>query len=187
MIILASASPRRRELLRLITSDFRVIASDADEVVSASQPPQKVVEELAMRKARAVAALHPGDIVIGADTVVWADGRLLGKPGTPAEATGMLKMLSGRQHFVYTGVAIFSPGGSVVFSEETGVAFTTLTDAQIARYVAGGEPFDKAGGYAIQGKGALFVTAITGDYYNVVGLPVCRLAQMLDKIENLNG
>lgn len=186
MIILASASPRRRELLHLITPDFRVIASDTDEIVSASQPPQKMVEELAVRKARAVSALHPRDIVIGADTVVWADGRLLGKPGTPEEAKKMLKMLSGRQHFVYTGVAILSPGGSVVFNEETGVTFLDLTDAQIERYVSEGEPFDKAGAYAIQGKGALFVSQITGDYYNVVGLPVCRLAQMLEKIESLN-
>ena len=181
MLILASTSPRRQELLQLITRDFRVVSSNADEHLPDGMDPQKSVEELALRKAKAVAAIYPGDTVIGADTVVALGDVLLGKPHGAWEAEEMLRALSGAQHSVYTGVAVLSPLGGQVFSERTNVRFTPLSGEQIQAYIATGEPFDKAGAYGIQGKGALFISGIEGDYYNVMGLPVCRLNTILSK------
>jgi len=179
MLILASASPRRRELLGYICPDFTVIASDTDETLPANTPPDEGVQTLALRKAKAVAAAHPEATVIGADTMVVLDGKLFEKPVDSADAARMLRALSGREHLVYTGVAILSPRGQRVFSQETAVRFVELSDADIAGYVDTGEPMDKAGAYGIQGRGALFVSGISGDFYNVMGLPVCRLAQEL--------
>ena len=179
MLILASASPRRRELLELITTEFTVITSDVDETLPPGTHPRKTVEELALRKAKAVARNHPEDTVIGADTVVVLEDAILGKPQDSRDARRMLKQLSGRQHLVYTGVAVLSPREVQVFSEETQVRFLPLTDRQIDMYIETGEPFDKAGAYGIQGRGALFITGIQGDYYNVMGLPICKLALAL--------
>lgn len=180
MLILASASPRRQELLRLITPDFRVVASETDERVPEGMPPRQAVEELALRKARIVAALYPQDTVVGADTAVSPDGaRILGKPRDARDAAEMLRLLSGRQHFVYTGVAVLSPRGGRVFSEMTTVTFAALSDREIEAYVRNGEPMDKAGAYAAQGGAARFISRVEGDFHTVVGLPVCRLYQAL--------
>jgi len=179
MLILASASPRRRELLGYIHPNFKVIATDSDESLPPDMPPDEGVRTLALRKARAVAATHPEAVIIGADTMVALDGAIFGKPEDAAGAARMLRALSGREHFVYTGVAILSPRGQCVFHGETSVRFIELSDEDIREYISTGEPMDKAGAYGIQGNGALFVSGICGDFYNVMGLPVCRLAQEL--------
>ena len=175
-MILASASPRRRELLQYISPHFAVIATDTDETLPGSIPPREGAQLLALRKARAVASEHPRNTVIGADTIVVLDGVIYNKPEDKADAFRMLRALSGREHLVYTGVAVISPRGERVFSEETAVRFIELSDGDILAYVETGEPMDKAGAYGIQGGGALFVQSIRGDFYNVMGLPVCRLA-----------
>jgi len=179
MLILASASPRRRELLSYIRPDFAVIATDADETLPPDTPPDEGVQVLALRKAQVVAATHPEATVIGADTMVMLDGVLFGKPEDHTDAARMLRALSGREHLVYTGVAILSPRGQQVFYQETAVRFVKLSEEDISGYVRTGEPMDKAGAYGIQGGGALFVSGISGDFYNVMGLPVCRLAREL--------
>jgi len=179
MLILASASPRRRELLSYINPDFTAVALDLDESLPDWMPPREGVEVLALRKARAAAQLYPNDTVIGADTTVALDGVIYGKPADEADALRILRELSGREHMVYTGVAVISPSGERVFSEETSVRFIEMSDEDIRAYVRSGEPMDKAGAYGIQGWGALFVSGIRGDFYNVMGLPVCKLAQEL--------
>lgn len=179
MLILASGSPRRRELLAYITSDFAVITHPTDESFPPNVSPRRGAELLALRKAKAVAGEHPRDVVIGADTIVVLGGEIFGKPKDHADAVRMLQALSGREHTVYTGVAVLSPQGEEVFSEGTAVRFLPLSQEEIEAYVATGEPMDKAGAYGIQGKGALLVEGITGDFYNVMGLPVCRLGKAL--------
>ena len=171
-IILASQSPRRRELLANITEDFEVIVSDVEEILPAGLSPEEVPEYLASLKARAVADRYPDRVVIGADTVVIYDGIPLGKPRDDADAKRMLRMLSGRVHKVVTGCCIIKGDRVRVFSQTTKVEFYQLTDDEIDSYVATGEPSDKAGAYGIQGKGMLLVKGIEGDYYNVMGLPV---------------
>ena len=179
-IILASQSPRRRELLeRMGIRDFEVLPARGEELADPSLPPAELVEELSQRKCAEVAALRPGGLVIGADTVVSIDGQVLGKPRDRAEAERMLRALSGRQHTVYTGVTVLYNGTEETGSERTSVRFRPLTDGDITRYIATGEPMDKAGAYGIQGYGSVLVEGISGDYYNVMGLPVCRLARML--------
>ena len=179
MLILASASPRRRELLQYITPDFVAVALDLDESLPPEIAPRAGAEILAQRKARAAAGTHPDNIVIGADTIVALDGVIYEKPKDADDAFRILRTLSGREHFVYTGVAIVSPKGERIFSEETAVRFTQMSDEEIRAYIETGDPMDKAGAYGIQGKGALFVSGIRGDFYNVMGLPVCRLAREL--------
>lgn len=181
-MILASASPRRRELLELITTGFRVEVRDTPEDLPQGTPPILAVRELAGRKAQAVAGEMPDHVVIGADTVVALEGQILGKPDSKSEAAAMLKALSGRQHYVYTGVGIWAGARHVIFVEETKVWFRPLTEEEITRYVESGEPMDKAGAYGIQGAAALFIPKIQGDYYNVMGLPVCRLAVHLREL-----
>ncbi|MCI8676746.1 MAG: septum formation inhibitor Maf [Lawsonibacter sp.] len=179
-IILASQSPRRRELLeRMGIRDFEVLPARGEELADPSLPPAELVEELSRRKCAEVAALRPGGLVIGADTVVSIDGQVLGKPRDRAEAERMLRALSGRQHTVYTGVTVLYNGTEETGSERTSVRFRPLTDGDITRYIATGEPMDKAGAYGIQGYGSVLVEGISGDYYNVMGLPVCRLGRML--------
>ena len=179
-IILASQSPRRRELLdRMGIRDFEVLPARGEELADPSLPPAELVEGLSRRKCAEVAALRPGGLVIGADTVVSIDGQVLGKPRDRAEAERMLRALSGRQHTVYTGVTVLYNGTEETGSERTSVRFRPLTDGDITRYIATGEPMDKAGAYGIQGYGSVLVEGISGDYYNVMGLPVCRLARML--------
>ncbi|MBQ3497522.1 MAG: septum formation inhibitor Maf [Clostridia bacterium] len=173
-LILASASPRRRELMALAGFDFEVITADVDEVLDPSLEPCELVMSLAFQKASAVAEYNPDAAVIGADTVVVLDGKVLGKPHSEEEAVQMLRELSGNTHEVYTGVCIIKGDRVHKFYECTGVTFQPLEDELITQYVASKEPMDKAGSYGIQGKGSVLVKGIEGDYFNVVGFPVSR-------------
>lgn len=179
MLILASKSPRRRELLSLITKDFEIKSADVDETLPKEIKPAKAVEYLSKIKAQPFD--NGADTVIGADTVVAVDNQILGKPADRKQAFDMLKMLSGRYHSVFTGVTVISPKGTVTFSVETKVKFFELSDNEIHNYIATGECDDKAGAYGIQGKGALLVERIEGDYFNVVGLPVSLLNKQLEQ------
>ena len=180
-IILASNSPRRRELLgQMGIERFHIISPDVDETVAAGLSPARIVEELSLRKAGAAAKrAGPEDLIIAADTVVALDGAVLGKPRGGDEAFAMLSALSGREHHVYTGVTVLRGGRAVTEHEETAVTFRPLEPGEIRGYIATGEPMDKAGAYGIQGLGALLVSGIRGDYCNVVGLPVFRLGRIL--------
>lgn len=178
-IILASASPRRSELMTLAGFRFDVICADIDEIVPEKALPQEVVMSLALQKAQAVAKDHRKSAVVGSDTVVALDGKILGKPRSEKEAAEMLRSLSGRIHKVYTGVAIVCGEKVTSFFEETEVEFYTLTDQEILDYVATGEPMDKAGAYGIQGRGAVLVKRINGDYFNVMGLPISKVYREL--------
>lgn len=180
-LILASASPRRRELLEKTGLPFEVIVSACDETLPAGTPAHRAAELLSIRKAEAVAKEHPEATVIGADTTVLCDDRVLGKPADRADCIRMMHMLSGRTHLVQTGCTILSGAQRVSFTAETEVTFYPLTDAEIEAYADSDEPYDKAGGYGIQGQGGLLIAGIHGDYYNVVGLPVARLARQLKK------
>lgn len=184
MIILASKSPRRKELLSIITNDFVIKTADVDETLPENIAPDKAVEYLSEIKAEPFK--NDKDIVIGADTVVAIDGKILGKPKDKADAYNMLKMLSGKEHSVFTGVTVISNGKCDTFSVETRVKFFALSDDEINDYINTGEPFDKAGAYGIQGKGSLLVEKIDGDYFNVVGLPVSKLAKSLSTFDRLN-
>lgn len=179
-IILASQSPRRRELLeRMGITDFEVIPAQGAEIFTRSLTPGQLVEELSRNKCAEVAAAHPDDLIIAADTVVAVNNRVLGKPRNEEDAARMLTALSGRLNMVYTGVTVALGKERVTEHEMTSVRFRPLTQADIVRYIATGEPMDKAGAYGIQGYGCVLVEGISGDYYNVMGLPVCRLAKML--------
>ncbi|MFD1441335.1 Maf family protein [Lacticaseibacillus hegangensis] len=180
MIILASGSPRRQELLRRVVPEFSVEPAQIDERALPVLAPRAYVQRLAMTKCATVAQRHPGATVIAADTMVAFNGQLLGKPQTAEAATAMLEQLSGQTHQVHTGMCVAWPDKTarqVVVTTE--VTFWPLTSVEIADYVATGEPLDKAGAYGIQGQGALLVKAIKGDYYNVVGLPISTLARLL--------
>lgn len=177
-LILASASPRRRELLSLTGLPFMVMAGNGEEIIS-TEDPARAVSELSRQKAEAVLLrAEDGDTVIGADTVVALEGRILGKPADEADAFRMLRMLQGRDHAVYTGVTILKKNSGtapVTFAERTAVHVLPMSDEEIRAYIATGEPMDKAGAYGIQGRFAVYVAGIEGDYQNVVGLPVSRL------------
>lgn len=182
-IILASASPRRQELLTQVGCDFKVITSNIVEDNTQDLPPNELAVLQARAKALDVAAkLSAGDIVIGADTIVILDGQVFGKPADTDDACRMLAGLSGREHQVITGVAIVESGSDKCWTDYavTTVTIAELTKEEIARYVATGEPMDKAGAYAIQGKGALFVERINGCYTNVVGLPLTTMRNLLE-------
>ena len=174
-IVLASASPRRRELIGLCFENVSIIPSDAEEIPEPDVKPEDVTLGLSLVKAKSVALLRPDAPVIGCDTVVVKDGAILTKPKNKREAVGMLKELSGSKHTVSTGCSIVYRGRSHSFRELTTVCFWELPDALIESYVNSGEPMDKAGAYGIQKLGALLVKEISGDYFNVVGLPVSRL------------
>ena len=178
-LILASASPRRKELLRYITEDFTVRVSHAEENVPAGLTPEETVRYLAALKADAVFGGSPEETVVASDTVVVIDGGILGKPKDEADARRMLGVLAGRTHTVYTGVCVRNAAGKRVFAERTDVTFYPLTEEEIREYVATGEPMDKAGAYGIQGKGSLLVERINGDFYTVMGLPVAALSRAL--------
>lgn len=186
--ILASASPRRKELLEQIGMKFDIIVSDADEnIISKDMPPNLYVEELAMLKASSTIEYlrknHYGNcIVISADTIVTLDGKILGKPKDEKDAFEMLRTLSGKSHEVYTGICIMRSdnGFSVADFEKTVVHFNQLTDEKIKWYINTGEPMDKAGAYGIQGQGAILINKINGDYFNVVGLPLAKLVKILE-------
>lgn len=182
MYILASGSPRRKELLSLIIPEYKCVASGCEEFVPSGTPAEKVPVLLAEQKASFVAKDYPDDIVIGSDTVVVLDGEIFGKPHTAERAKEMLHRLSGKTHFVYTGVAVAEKGEVRSFLQKTEVEFYELSDELIEKYVATGEPMDKAGAYGIQGKGSVLVKGIKGDYFNVMGLPVAATARFLDLI-----
>lgn len=178
-LILASGSPRRRELLSLYTADFTVCASDFDESAIAADTPAHLVEKLARGKCLAVAAQHPGDAVIGCDTVVDVGGEVFGKPRSAEDAKRMLHALSGRTHQVHTGVCISDGTRTKSFVDSCSVTFFPLSEEEIDFYASTKEPYDKAGAYAIQGRAALWLDRIEGDYYTIMGLPLSRTVQLL--------
>ncbi len=182
-LILASGSPRRQELLRLITEEFTVHPVDAEETLPEGMPVEMAAAFLADLKASIAAAQFPEDIVIGCDTVVVLNDEIMGKPADREDAFRMLRKLSGETHTVMTGVSLYHGRQTTVFTVETAVTFFTLSDDEIDAYLDTGEPFDKAGAYGIQGKGALLVKCIEGDYFNVVGLPVAALSRNLKQFE----
>ena len=179
-LILASGSPRRRELLALFGHPFTVHPADIDETMDPKKKPFDEVARLSWEKALAVPR-EEGDVVVAADTIVVCDDKILGKPKSEEEAKAMLRLLSGRAHQVMTGCTVLYENKAETFTEVTQVHFRALSQGEIDRYVATKEPMDKAGAYGIQGGGALFCEGIEGDYYNVMGLPVCRLGEILKK------
>lgn len=183
-IILASNSPRRRELLSNAGIAFVSDPADVDESRRPDEQPEMYAVRLALDKARATASRHTGGLVVGADTIVVVDGEVLGKPESEADAVRMLTMLSGRAHEVITGVAVVdaSGGRSITAAETTRVRMRKLDPGLIEAYVKSGEPMDKAGGYGIQGRASLFVESVEGCYFNVVGLPMARLGVMLEEM-----
>ena len=180
-LILASASPRRQELLKLFGLPFTVRVADIDETMDPAKSPFDEVGRVSLAKALAIPR-KTGDVVIAADTIVVCEGKTLGKPRDEEDAKAMLRLLSGRPHPVMTGCTLLRGSISKTFTEVTDIHFRPLTEKEIARYVASGEPMDKAGAYGIQGGAALFCTHMVGDYYNVMGLPVCRLGTALQQI-----
>ena len=178
-VILASASPRRKELLGFIVSDFECIPADIDETIPDGVSAEESAEYLACRKAGFIAESHPSDVVIGSDTVVVYDGKVFGKPESEEDAERMLRALSGKVHKVITGVCICCGGKKKSFSETTEVEFFELSDDEIKDYIATGSPMDKAGAYGIQDGALLPAKSIKGDYFNVVGLPAARLKREL--------
>lgn len=179
-LILASASPRRRELLTMLGLDFKVVPAVGEEASVSGKTPAEAVLALSLAKAEEVEKLCAReDTVIAADTVVFLDGEILGKPSDREDAFRMLSRLSGREHEVYTGVTVIRDGNTVSEYERTAVYFRGLTEREIDSYIATGEPMDKAGAYGAQGIGSLFVERIDGDFFNVMGLPLCRLSKIL--------
>lgn len=182
-IILASASPRRKELLQTAGIEFEICVSDADESIPEGTLPVDAAKMTATKKALAVAESHKDDTVIGADTIVVANGKILGKPKDTADAEAMLRELSGIEHEVITGVCIVNDGKTNAFEQISKVKFYELTADEIKSYVATGEPMDKAGSYGIQGKGCVLVEKIEGDYFNIVGLPVAKVVREIRKLK----
>ena len=180
-LILASASPRRKELLGLFHIPFLIRVADIDETMDPESSPAHEVGRVSRMKALAVNR-EPDDVVIAADTIVVCNHRVLGKPHSPEEAVETLKLLSGRDHQVMTGVTVVRGNEIETFTEVTDLHFRELTEKEIHAYVATGEPMDKAGSYGIQGGAALFCSHMVGDYYNVMGLPVCRLGETLRRM-----
>ena len=180
-LILASASPRRKELLGLFHIPFTIRVADIDETMDSAKAPFDEVARVSRLKALAVER-QEDDIIIAADTIVVCEGKVLGKPRSEAEAVDMLSLLSGRDHQVMTGCTVVKGNRTETFTEVTDLHFRPLSRKEIENYVATGEPMDKAGSYGIQGGAALFCERMVGDYYNVMGLPVCRLGQVLKQI-----
>jgi len=180
-IILASGSPRRLELLEMIgIKDFKVIADTADEVLTAGISPEEQVKKLSFQKAQNVARrCSKNDIIIAADTLVYLGKKPLGKPESRTDAENMLRKLSGQKHSVYTGVTLLKGDLVISEAEKTDVYFRDITEIEINAYVETGEPMDKAGAYAAQGGAAVFIKRIEGEFFNVMGLPLCRLSEML--------
>ena len=178
MIILASASPRRKELLEQLGCEFTIEVSAAEEVMAGAMTPAQMAEENARRKAMAVAAQHPQSAVLGADTIVVLDGKVYGKPADADEACAFLRRLSGQRHQVITGIALCTDGQMLSRAVSTEVRFAELSEEEIRAYVATGEPLDKAGAYAIQGRAAAFIEGIDGSFSNVVGLPLRAVVEL---------
>ena len=179
-MVLASASPRRRELLEQMGMEFEVLVAEIDEQRLPNEKPAELVQRLALEKARAV--FKPNAIVIAADTVVAIGDEVLGKPKNESDAKAMLKKLQGRNHFVYSGFCVLDGEKEISEVVATEVVFRKVGDEEVETYVASGEPMDKAGAYGIQGGAAKFISEIHGDYYNVVGLPICRLYTVLTEV-----
>lgn len=182
MIILASKSPRRIELMKNIVPEFQIIPANIDESVVTDNDIEKIPQKLAMAKAMHIAKQYENDVVIGCDTGVFIDGKMLGKPKSEQEAFDMLRLLSGRTHKVITGCAVIKGEKCEEFSEETLVTFADMSDDEIMSYIATGECTDKAGAYGIQGKGSLYIERIDGDFYTVMGLPVRRLYAIISQL-----
>ncbi len=183
-LILASASPRRIELLQLMGLCFEVLPSGIDEVFQRGETPREHVLRLSEEKALAVARRHPEDWVLGADTIVIIAGEVLGKPGSVAEAREMLEKLSGREHEVFTGFSIVRQKTGILIREvvESSVLFREITSDEMEWYIGSHEPYDKAGAYAVQGMGAFFIREIRGSYTNVMGLPLCEVVDALKRV-----
>ncbi len=181
-LILASASPRRRELLAQIGLTFDVLPAHIDETRRTEEDPADYVQRLAIEKANAIHTIHPEAFVLGADTTVEIDGHALEKPTDRADADRMLRALSGRTHHVHTGLALLSPHGTREHLETTAVTFSTIPDAELDQYLSGAEPYDKAGAYGIQGYAARWIPRIEGDYFNVVGLPIAATVRLLHEL-----
>ena len=184
-LILASGSPRRRELMEMLCPEgLEIVPALGEEAADPVLPPDELVKALSRAKAAEVAArcAAPDDIVIGADTVVVLDGAVLGKPKDADDAAWMLRALSGRTHTVFTGVTVLRGKECLCHAERTEVRFRALTDGEIARYIATGEPLDKAGAYGAQGYASLFVEHLDGDFFNVMGLPLCALGKLLNDL-----
>ena len=179
MFILASQSPRRRELLSMLGLTFDIITADIDETMDAALPVDQAVAQVCRRKAEAVAKLHPDRLIVSADTIVVVEGKVLGKPHSEQEAAAMLRSLSGRSHTVMTAFCVWQKGEAETHVEKTDLTFKPLSDEEIAAYIATGSPMDKAGAYGIQDGAAIFVEGLQGDYYNVMGLPLCALTKCL--------
>ena len=187
-LILASKSPRRRELLDRMGLPHTVVSAPCDEWFPEDLSPAEIVKYISREKAFAAAEMAaPEDILITADTMVFLDDKKLGKPKDEAEAFAMLRALSGRTHTVYTGVTVAQGHRTLTEAEGTRVRFAPLRDETIRAYIKTGEPMDKAGAYGIQGKAAVFISGISGDYYNVVGLPICELTTRLRRLWKENG
>ena len=180
-LILASQSPRRKELLGLFHVPFQIRVADIDETMDPEKDAANEVARVSCAKAMAVTR-ERDDVVVAADTIVVCGGEVLGKPKDEADAQRMLRLLSGRDHQVMTGMTVLRGETALTTTEITHIHFRELTDGEIRRYIATGEPMDKAGSYGIQGGAALFAEKLQGDYYNVMGLPVCRLGQLLKQI-----
>ena len=182
-IILASGSPRRRELLEMLGLEFEIRPAKGGEHPPEGAGPEETVLALAGAKAEEVAEHSAeNDVIIAADTIVWLEGELLGKPRSEEDAARMLRELSGRSHEVWTGVCVLRGGEKLLGAERTLVRFRRLEESEILAYIATGEPMDKAGAYGAQGLASLFVEGIEGDFFNVMGLPLCRLGKMLGKL-----
>lgn len=181
-IILASASPRRKELLETAGAEFEICVADVDESIPKGTLPADAAKMTAQKKAFAVAQSHKDSIVIGADTIVVAGNKILGKPKDKADAVAMLTMLSGVEHQVITGVCLACEKKEITFAQVSKVKFYDLTASEIEAYVATNEPMDKAGAYGIQGKGCTLVEKIEGDYFNIVGLPVAKVMREISKL-----
>ena len=182
MLILASQSPRRKEILRNAGIDFRIRVADVDEAVAGDESPLEYVRRLARKKAFAV-PIHSGEIVLGADTTVVVDDRILAKPEDEADARRMLGLLSGRWHTVITAICLRHGAGEIVDTESTLARFVALAEAEIAAYAASGEPMDKAGAYGIQGLSSKYIDRIEGCYFNIVGLPISLVWKHLRTLE----
>lgn len=179
MFILASRSPRRRELLSMLGLKFEIITADIDETMDEGMAVEAAVAEISRKKAEAVGKNNPGRLIVSADTVVTVEGKLLGKPHSEEEARQMLQSLSGRSHTVMTAFCLYKDGKAETHVEKTDVVFKPLSPEEIDAYIATGSPMDKAGAYGIQDGAAVFVEALRGDYYNVMGLPLCALVKRL--------
>lgn len=184
-IILASKSPRRKELIAYLFDDVECVSSNAEEIYPEELPVDDIPSFLAVAKCKDIAKDNPKTLVIGADTGVFYNGEMLGKPENKDDAKRMLTLLSGKTHTVITGCCLCKNGKTMTFTEKTAVTFYPLTEEEIDAYIATNECDDKAGSYGIQGKGGLFIKEINGDYYNVVGLPIARLKREIDRFLNI--